>query len=204
MNRNAAIPQKESQPAATPSATSFRRNNRSSSIGDGTLSSHQTKATINTTTTNAPPTTASDVHPSWCPLPTTSRNSKSIAPDRAAPTQSNPLLLSRSSSSGCRRSRMSSDAIMMMIPKGMLMKNTHRHPRALTSRPPNAGPAMAPLPTTLMLEPRALPRSRAGKEEMIIAIASPCIIAEPMPCRTRPKISMAMSVAMPDTADATR
>ena len=86
----------------------------------------------------------------------------------------------------------------------MLTKNTHRQPRALTRRPPRAGPAMAPLPTTLMLEPRAFPRSLAGKEDIIMAMAMPCIIPEPMPCRTRPVISMVMFGARPDTAEATR
>ena len=44
-----------------------------------------------------------------------------------------------------------------------------------------AGPAMAPLPTTLMWVPRALPRSAPLKEEMTVAMPLPWIMADPKP-----------------------
>ena len=62
---------------------------------------------------------------------------------------------------------------MVRMPAGTLTKNTDCQPKEATSSPPMAGPAMAPLPTTLMWVPSALPRSAPLKEEMTVAMPLP-------------------------------
>ena len=71
--------------------------------------------------------------------------------------------------------------MMVKIPMGTLAKNTACHPKTLTSKPPMAGPATAPAPTTLRWVPNALPLSVPGKEETTMAMPELCTMAEPTP-----------------------
>ena len=84
---------------------------------------------------------------------------------------------------------------------GTLTKNTARQSKAATSNPPTAGPAIAPLPTTLMWVPSALPRSAPLKADMTVAIPLPWIIADPTPWNALATISQGRLAASPARAD---
>ena len=66
-------------------------------------------------------------------------------------------------------------------PKGTLKKNTQRQSRAFTKNPPKAGPATAPVPTTVMIRPSALPLSWEGNMAVMMAMPVPWVIAAPTP-----------------------
>ena len=80
---------------------------------------------------------------------------------------------------------------------GTVAKNTARQPKASTRNPPRAGPATAPVPTMVMIRPMALPRSAGGNVAMMMAMPVPWVMAAPVPCRMREKISTASSVDVP-------
>ena len=70
---------------------------------------------------------------------------------------------------------------MLMATMGTEAKNTERHPKASTKKPPNAGPATAPVPTIVMIKPMALPRSLGGNAPIMIAMPVPWVMAAPVP-----------------------
>ena len=114
----------------------------------------------------------------------------SIPVDNAAPPQSNPLRVGPDPVSLAERFR--STIMPRAMPRaimGMLTKNTDRQPNKSTRKPPKAGPTMAPVPTTDMVRPMALPRSLAGKAAAIIAMPVPWVMAAPAPCKIREPIS---------------
>ncbi len=76
------------------------------------------------------------------------------------------------------------------------MKNTHRQPNPLTRKPPKAGPIIAPVPTTLLWEPKALPRSLPGNTDMTMAAPLAWIIADPAPWITFARIKISRSLAV--------
>ena len=90
---------------------------------------------------------------------------------------------------------------MLATTIGIVAKNTARQPNASTSKPPNAGPATAPVPTMVMIRPIALPRSLGGNAPMTIAIPVPWVMAAPVPCSRRATISTARSVEVPAAID---
>ena len=54
----------------------------------------------------------------------------------------------------------------------------------LTSMPPKAGPAMPPVPTTLICRPSAFPRSSLGNADRSMAMDVPWVMAAPTPWST--------------------
>ena len=147
MNLAAELPRNENQPAATPQPNTLRLNNRISSMGAEQLSSHRTNALPATVVAIAPDNVNPDVQPRRSPLPTTSKKPKRARPDRIAPPQSNRCL--SVGSSGFERGSINMEIKIVTMPTGTLAKNTARQSKALTNKPPMAGPAMAPAPTTL-------------------------------------------------------
>ena len=91
---------------------------------------------------------------------------------------------------GCRcSSRKISPKTNAAIPMGRLTKNTHRHERLVTNRPPSTGPmagAMA-VGTVRMLEART--RSLGGKVRNSMAMPTGVNIPPPTPWRTRKNTS---------------
>ena len=95
-------------------------------------------------------------------------------PDRRAPG-SPPARPEVSLASTAKPSPMANDIM------GRLTKKTALHPNRSSRKPPRAGPTMAPLLTTPIISPIALPRSLAGKEAAIMAIPVPWVMAAPAP-----------------------
>ena len=89
MKRAADEPKNDNHAAATPSPNIWLVNSRRSSIGARTLSSHQMNPAIRTATATPPTITGVDSQPNPLPLPTTSKRTRSITPETAAPVQSN-------------------------------------------------------------------------------------------------------------------
>ena len=170
----AEVPRKEIQPAVIPSPTNLVLNNRISNIGSSDLNSHQMNKEREPKNKIDPNMTEEEYQPNWCPLPTNIKNKKSDRPDNKAPTQSK-----ENFSWLCTvipkfvPFRMIIVAIIASIPAGMLIQKIDFQPHKLTNTPPNAGPIIEPNPTTLKLDPKALPRSFYVKADRIIATAFP-------------------------------
>ena len=71
---------------------------------------------------------------------------------------------------------------------------------ASTRNPPTAGPAMAPVPTIVIIKPMALPRSFAGKAAMTIAMPVPWVMAAPQPWNILAAIKIVKLEEEPATA----
>ncbi len=91
---------------------------------------------------------------------------------------------------------------MTAAPIGTLMKKMYRQSNAVTSRPPNVGPAIVATPATAPQMPNAAPRRSAGNT--MVRIASVCGIrsAAPTPCTARPAMSHPTVGENPHAADA--
>ena len=88
------------------------------------------------------------------------------------------------------------------MPMGRLTKNTHRHDRSVTSRPPSTGPSAGAtaVGTVRMLEART--RSSGGNVRNSMAMPTGIIMPPPTPCRTRKKTNSERLSAVPHSTDA--
>ena len=87
-------------------------------------------------------------------------------------------------------------------PIGRLTKNTHRHERVVTNRPPSTGPraGATAVGTVRMLEART--RSAGGKTRNSMAMPTGVSMPPPTPCSTRKPTSSARLSASPHSTEA--
>lgn len=72
---------------------------------------------------------------------------------------------------------------------GILIQNIHLQFPIDIKRPPILGPNTGPIPNKMLKVPNAGPCLCSGMVVVIIAVAVPCNIAAPMPCKPRKVIN---------------
>ena len=73
--------------------------------------------------------------------------------------------------------------------KGILIQNIHLQLPTDIKRPPILGPKTGPIPNRILNVPNAEPCLFSGMVVVIIAVAVPCNIAAPIPCKPRKTIN---------------
>ena len=124
-----------------------------------------------------------DVQPALLPVVIATSKATKNPVESVAPHQSNSVSLLSWTSDQPRKTK--AVATKQIASNGRVRKKTTRQPKASTTSPPIAGPAMAPTPTMVMNMPIARPFSLLGKTAVMMAMPVPWVIAAPTPCKTR-------------------
>lgn len=85
---------------------------------------------------------------------------------------------------------------------GILIQNIHLQFPIDIKRPPILGPKTGPIPNRILKVPNAGPCLFSGIVVVIIAVAVPCNIAAPMPCKPRNTINCIISFENPHKIEA--
>ena len=178
-------------------AKAGRRKSVRSSIGRLWRCSTTTNATIRTAAAARQATISAEPQPFSLPWTSayTSRNSE---PEKVSrPGQSTPVALG---------SRESATWVSVMktatAPMGTFTKKIHFQPMPEVMTPPRTGPTATAAPVTAPNTPKAVPRSRPWKACASSASEVANIIAPPVPCTARARLSISGVVDRPQTAEA--
>ena len=144
-----------------------------------------------------PPSTIGSFQPLRPPRETPSTSPVKPIRNALVPSTSKPRTVSGFASSRSTRAPHAAPASA----SGTLNQNTQCQEIA-TSAPPRTGPSTRPIAAIIVLAPIASPNWRLGKASVTSAAALANRKAEPMPCRTRHRISAVASPAKPAPREA--
>jgi hypothetical protein len=181
----------ERNPTAFAVVNDREANRRRSSMGDLLAFWRRTKITSSAAPTASAATIWGLPHP--IPFPRIRPNTTPRSPTLMRSTQSGSMILPPERVSSIRHR----PKTRRMIPIGTFSQNTAFQVKPLTIAPPTSGPAASPRPDTPDQRPMAATRRCGGKTFTRIVRVSGAIIALPMPCTARARIS---SVAPADSA----
>jgi hypothetical protein len=187
----AELAQKHKNLAIAPKENGTELNRERGSIGSGHRFSQRRNPANTITERKKPPYITGDCHPRSLAKVIATITKRRNTADNMVPPQSSCLKLRLSvplslSSSCSTIVAISADSRL----NAAINTNIARHSKRLSIPPPTTGPPTAPIPTTVICSPAALPLSLSGNALAIIAIPFAWATDAPTPIRIFPESTM--------------